>query len=67
MIKAISEHLPATINTGEWSMIYTDNDTPVKLFNILKDPKQITNVFSDKNEIALKLHKKYNGEISKLV
>ncbi|MCL4415551.1 MAG: sulfatase [Actinobacteria bacterium] len=66
MIKAISEHLPATINTEKWSMIYADNNTPVRLYNILEDPAQIKNVFNDNKEVAIKLHKKYYELLEKV-
>ena len=64
--KEVLENLPTTITTEKWSMIYADNDTPVKLYNILEDPKQLKNVFEENKKIAVELHKKYYELLEKV-
>jgi hypothetical protein len=57
-LRYVRDLMPITVSTKDWSMFYTDNDTPVELYDLRKDPGQLNNVYEHNKEVAKELHKK---------
>jgi len=57
-LRNVRDVMPITVSTKEWSMFYTDNETPVELYDLKRDPGQANNVYDYNKEVARELHGK---------
>lgn len=57
--RQVQEHLPSTITTLEWALIYSVEGEAAELYNLKNDPKQKNNIISNHSDIARDLHQKY--------
>ncbi len=64
--REVEIHLPATITTDEWSLLYSWKGAPVELYDIKSDPFQEKNVAEDNKSVVEKLHKCYYEFLKKI-
>ncbi|OFW63275.1 MAG: hypothetical protein A2Z35_00090 [Actinobacteria bacterium RBG_19FT_COMBO_36_27] len=57
--RKVTEYLPSTITTKEWSLLYSVEGDASELYNLMSDPKQKKNIISNHPDIARDLHQKY--------
>ena len=57
--RQVSEFLPSTITTRNWSLLYAAEGEDSELYNLKEDPNQRENVIEDHFDIAEELHKNF--------
>jgi arylsulfatase A-like enzyme len=57
--KYVRDNLPVTITDNRWSVFYTDNKTPVELYDLNKDPGQLYDISKENPEAVEVLHEKF--------
>ena len=57
--RTVTEFLPCTVTTPEWSLIYTIKGEKAELYNLKKDPKQENNIIEGHPDTASELYQKY--------
>ena len=58
VLKRVKEVLPITITDKTWTMFYSGSSTPIELYNIKDDPKQLKNIFDKNKEVVRGLYNK---------
>ncbi len=64
--REVEIHLPATITTDKWSLLYSWEGAPVELYDLKSDPFQKKNVAENNNSVVKKLHECYYGFLKKI-
>lgn len=54
--RRFSGFMPITVTTAEWALLYSDNNGPVELYDLRRDPAQTSNVAGDHREVVVALH-----------
>jgi len=63
--RVVGEHLPSTITTREWSLLYASEGQPAELYHLPSDPKQEKNLIQEEPEIAKDLLAKFVSRLEK--
>jgi len=64
--REVEIHLPATITTDRWSLLYSWKGASVELYDLKSDPAQQKNVAKDNKSTVKELHQWYYGFLKKI-
>ena len=59
--RRMRENQPSTVNTKEWSMLYSVVGEQVELYDRVNDPKLENNIFAQNVDVAGELHLRFYG------
>ena len=56
LLRPLSDHPITTVTSGEWSLLYSPQDSLSELYNLNSDPNQLKNVIGAHTDDAQEIH-----------